>query len=264
MRRFACLICCPQATLDLRVCTASAEGDGGAEDFEGKDRGAGDEGREAKAPGPPRSPLVASPLVSAPTAHTTRNAKPDHLDTESTSCMALRTFEPCTAPTSVPDPIQNPTRALHIEPCPSHATQRPIAQPDLNLAPQSSPLEAAVKSEPAFDAESCGAKSTVPPKRGFVKAVTLLHYSRSAHSQAANALHRAQLCTCRAYAHAVQKYCPHATPHLHVHVCTVAVGDLGAKDHAGEGRGAQDQGDEGGGAKSPGQPPEPRSPKQPS
>ena len=49
--------------------------------------------------------------------------------------------------------------------------QRLISQPDLNLAPQSSPLEAAVKSEPAFDAESCGAKSTVPPKRGFIKAV---------------------------------------------------------------------------------------------
>jgi hypothetical protein len=85
--------------------------------------------------------------------------------------MALRTFEPCTAPTSVPDPIPNPTRVLHIDPRPSHATAPHRPQPDLNLAPQSSPLEAAVKSEPAFDAESCGAKSTVPPKRGFVKAV---------------------------------------------------------------------------------------------
>ena len=88
--------------------------------------------------------------------------------------MALRTFEPCTAPTSVPDPIPNPTRALLIEPRPSHATQRLIAHPDLNLAPQSSPLEAAIKSEQASYAESCGARSIVPPKRGSVKAVTLL------------------------------------------------------------------------------------------
>ncbi len=50
--------------------------------------------------------------------------------------------------------------------------QRLTAQPHLNITPQSSPLEAAVKSEPAFDAESCGAKSTVPPKRSIVKAVT--------------------------------------------------------------------------------------------
>ena len=73
----------------------------------------------------------------------------------------------------MPDPIPNPTRALHIKPRPSHTTQRLIAHPDLNLAPQSSPLEAAVKSEPAFDAEPCGAKNTVPAKRSFVKAVTL-------------------------------------------------------------------------------------------
>ena len=126
--------------------------------------------------------------------------------------MALRTFEPCTAPTSVPDPIPNPTRALHIEPRPSHTTQRIIAQPDLNLAPQSSPLEAAVKSEPAFDAESCGAKSTVPPKRGFVKAVTLLHYSRSAHSQVANALHRAHLRSC-AHAGLMRMQC-RSTAHM--------------------------------------------------
>jgi hypothetical protein len=178
--------------------------------------------------------------------------------------MALRTFEPCTAPTSVPDPIPNPTRALHIEPRPSHATQRLIAQPDLNLAPQSPPLEAAVKSEPAFDAESCGAKSTVPPKRGFVKAVTLLHYSRSAHSQAANALHHVHPRSC-AHAGLMRMQC-RSTAHMLAspRMCTMAVGDLGAKDHAGEGRGAQDQGDGGGGAKSPGQPPEPRSPKQPS
>ena len=85
--------------------------------------------------------------------------------------MALRTFEPCTAPTSVPDRIPNPTTEPYTS-IPVPATpQRLISQPDLNLAPQSSPLEAAVKSEPAFDAESCGAKSTVPPKRGFVKAV---------------------------------------------------------------------------------------------
>ena len=90
--------------------------------------------------------------------------------------------------------------------------QRLIAQPDLNLAPQSSPLEAAVKSEPAFDAESCGAKSTVPPKRGFVKAVTLLHYSRSAHSQVANALHRAHLRSC-AHAGLMRMQC-RSTAHM--------------------------------------------------
>ena len=77
------VLCLPAHTrlLDLRVCTASAEGDGGAEDFEGEDRGAGDEGREAKAPGPPRSPLVASasPLVKRGPTHT-RNSKPDHLE----------------------------------------------------------------------------------------------------------------------------------------------------------------------------------------
>jgi len=53
--------------------------------------------------------------------------------------------------------------------------QRLTAQPHLNITPQSSQLEATVKSEPAFDAvESCGAKSTVPPKRSFLKAVILL------------------------------------------------------------------------------------------
>ena len=52
--------------------------------------------------------------------------------------------------------------------------QRLTAQTHLNITPQSSPLEVAVKSEPAFDAESCGAKSTVPPKRSFLKAVILL------------------------------------------------------------------------------------------
>jgi hypothetical protein len=57
--------------------------------------------------------------------------------------------------------------------------QRLIAQPDLNLAPQSSPLEATVKSEPAFDAESCGAKSTVPLKRSSVKATIALAYTIS-------------------------------------------------------------------------------------
>ena len=142
--------------------------------------------------------------------------------------------------------------------------QRLIAQPDLNLAPQSSPLEAAVKSEPAFDAESCGAKSTVPPKRGFVKAVTLLHYSRSAHSQVEThctvhtcaVVHMQGSCACSAE---VLPTCD-ASPRM----CTVAVRDLGAKVHAGEGRGAEDQGDEGAEAKSPGQPPKPRSPKQPS
>ena len=126
--------------------------------------------------------------------------------------MALRTFEPCTAPTSVPDPIPNPTRALLIEPRPSHATQRLIAHPDLNLAPQSSPLEAAVKSEPAFDAESRGAESTVPPKRGFVKAVTLLHSSRSAHSQVANALHHVHPRSC-AHAGLMRMQC-RSTAHM--------------------------------------------------
>ena len=134
------------------------------------------------------------------------------LDTAPTFCMALRTFEPCTAPTSVPDRIPNPTRVLHIDPRPSHATAPHRPQPDLNLAPQSSPLEAAVKSEPAFDAESCGAKSTVPPKRGFVKAVTLLHYSRSAHSQVANALHRAHLRSC-AHAGLMRMQC-RSTAHM--------------------------------------------------
>jgi hypothetical protein len=51
--------------------------------------------------------------------------------------------------------------------------QRLTAQPHLNITLQSSPLEVAVKSEPAFDAESCGTKSTVPPKRSFLKAVIL-------------------------------------------------------------------------------------------
>jgi len=101
---------------------------------------------------------------------------------------------------------------LHIDPRPSHATAPHRPQPDLNLAPQSSPLEAAVKSEPAFDAESCGAKSTVPPKRGFVKAVTLLHYSRSAHSQVANALHRAHLRSC-AHAGLMRMQC-RSTAHM--------------------------------------------------
>ena len=96
--------------------------------------------------------------------------------------MALRTFEPCTAPTSVPDLIPNPTREPYTS-SPVPATPQPHREPLLKLAQQSSPLEAAVKSKPAFDAEPCGAKSTVPPKRSSIKAVTLRHYSISAHMQ---------------------------------------------------------------------------------
>lgn len=68
------------------------------------------------------------------------------------------------APTPALDPIPNPIRAPHTEFCPH-------AHPHLNLAPQSAPLKAAVKSEPATGAESCGAKSPVPPSS--VKALLL-------------------------------------------------------------------------------------------
>ena len=134
---FACLLCC-HATLD-RVCTASAEGDRGAEDFGGEDRG-------DKAPGPLRSPPVitsTSPLVSAPTAHTPQrhgmqSTKSDHhLDTKPTSWP--RPPPSCLYPDQSPIhrvPSQSTPQPHHSAPSKSHSSfhrSRPPSSPSQPL-----------------------------------------------------------------------------------------------------------------------------------
>ena len=58
-------------------------------------------------------------------------------------------------------------------PTPSLASTHPTEpQPSPDLAPQPALLEDAIEPEPATYAESCGAKSTAPPKRSM-KATTL-------------------------------------------------------------------------------------------
>ena len=79
---------------------------------------------------------------------------------------------------------------------PSQPRHSLIAHPDLIFAPQSSPLEAAVKPEPAFDAEPCGAKSTVPPKRSSIKATIALAYTPIyATDRPPHPSHRAEACS---------------------------------------------------------------------
>ena len=60
----------------------------------------------------------------------------------------------------------NPTRARTPSPSQSHATRQHLRS-QLKLASQ-----AAIKSKPASYAESCCAKSTVPPRHRSVKATT--------------------------------------------------------------------------------------------
>ena len=56
---------------------------------------------------------------------------------------------------------------------PAQATA-PHPSPPADLVPQFVLLEATIKSEPATYAESCGAKNIASPKRGSLKALTLL------------------------------------------------------------------------------------------
>ena len=71
-----------------------------------------------------------------------------------------------------PEPDQSPTRTPSF--APTHAT---VAQCLTHhpFTPQAALLAAAIKSKPPTYAESCGAKSTVPPKRSGVKATTLVY-----------------------------------------------------------------------------------------
>lgn len=106
-------------------------------------------------------------------------------------------------------PAYTLNRAPYTEsrPSPRHSL---TTQPHLNLTQQSSPLKAAFKSEPAFDAESCGAKGIVPPRDSFVKAVTLLHYSISAHSD----ITRQTQCTVHIRAGLMRMQCSCAVVHM--------------------------------------------------
>ena len=70
-----------------------------------------------------------------------------------------------------PEPDQSPTRTPSFAPTHATVAQCLTRHP---VTPQAALLAAAIKSKPATYAESCGAKSTVPPKRSSVKATTLL------------------------------------------------------------------------------------------
>ena len=100
------------------------------------------------------------------------------------------------APTLNPDPTRphssdvdtcgpepNPTKAPHTEPRRPNPGHRASPSPPADLAPQFVLLEAAIKPEPATYAESCGAKSIVPPKRRSVNVANLPAHtcSTSAH-----------------------------------------------------------------------------------